>query len=91
MSLENFEEIEALGAGSYSVVHKVKRKKDGKIYAMKKCSIGSLKQKEKENSLNEIRILASICDPCIISYKEAFFENDNLWLIMDYADDGDLY
>lgn len=40
MSLENFEEIESIGKGSYSVVHKVKRNTDGKIYALKKVRIG---------------------------------------------------
>lgn len=34
-----------------------------------------LKDKEKENSLNEIRILASINDDFIIRYKEAFLED----------------
>jgi NIMA (never in mitosis gene a)-related kinase len=33
-----------------------------------------LKDKEKENALNEIRILASIEDPFIIGYKDAFFD-----------------
>lgn len=33
-----------------------------------------LKLKERENALNEIRILASITDPHIIGYKEAFFD-----------------
>ena len=31
-----------------------------------------LNEKEKNNSLNEVRILASIRDPNIIGYKEAF-------------------
>jgi len=31
-----------------------------------------LSQKEKENALNEVRILASIDDPNIVAYKEAF-------------------
>jgi len=34
-----------------------------------------LKEKEKENSLNEIRILASINNDFIIRYKEAFLED----------------
>ncbi len=33
-----------------------------------------LNAKEKENALNEVRILASIDDPHIIKYKEAFFD-----------------
>lgn len=36
---------------------------------MKKVHMGQLKEKEKENSLNEIRILASITHPSIVAYK----------------------
>ena len=37
--------------------------------------MGQLKEKEKENSLNEIRLMASFYDEHIIEYKEAFFED----------------
>ena len=55
--------------------------------------MGNLSQKEKENALNEVRILASIDDPSIVAYKEAFFEDNSqcLCLVMEFADDGDLY
>jgi len=37
--------------------------------------MGNLSVKEKENSVNEVRILASIEHETIIGYKEAFFED----------------
>lgn len=51
-----------------------------------------LKEKEKENAVNEVRILASIDNPNIISYKDAFFDegSNSLCIVMEYADDGDL-
>lgn len=66
MSLKEFEIIKKLGEGAYSTVHLVKRKEDGKEYALKKVKIMNLSEKEKENALNEIRILASIKNPNII-------------------------
>ena len=44
------------------------------------------------NSLNEVRILASLKDPNIVSYKEAFLDRDNetLGIVMEYVDGGDL-
>jgi hypothetical protein len=39
---------------------------DGKVYALKKIKLGGLKPKEFDNSINEIRILASIENPYII-------------------------
>lgn len=35
--------------------------------------MGLLSQRERENAINEIRILASIDNPNIIAYKEAFY------------------
>ena len=52
-----------------------------------------LSEKEKENALNEVRILASINHSNIISYKEAFIdeESSNLCVVMEYADAGDAF
>ncbi len=51
-----------------------------------------LNQKEKDNALNEVRILASIEDENIVSYKEAFFEEttSTLCIVMEFANGGDL-
>jgi len=70
----------------------VRRKSDGVNYALKKVTLGKLTSKEKENALNEIRILASISHPNIIGYKEAFLEDNNrtLCIIMELAEGGDL-
>lgn len=40
-----------------------------------------LTDKEKQNALNEVRILASIKHPNIVSYKEAFIDDasSTLW------------
>ena len=91
--MENFEILEKLGEGSYSTVYKVKRKIDNEIYALKKVKLLNLNGKEKTNSLNEVRILASIKSKYVISYKEAFFDekDSTLGIVMEYADNGDLY
>ena len=54
--------------------------------------MGKLTEKEKSNALNEVRILASINHPNVISYKESFFEDKSstLCIVMEYADGGDL-
>ena len=92
MSISNFEILSQLGKGSFGAVYKVLRKTDNKIYAMKIVNIPNLSQKEINNSLNEIRILASIHNPHVVSYHEAFYSENtkSLHLIMDYLDDSDL-
>ena len=75
------------------MVYLARRLEDGQEYALKKVKILNLSDKEKENALNEIRILASTKHPNIIQYKEAFFDDDSnmLCIVMEYADSGDLY
>ena len=92
MSLNDFELGKELGKGAFGSVTIVKRKEDQKIYAMKRVKIGRLSQKEKLNSFNEVRILASIDHKNIIGYKEAFFDDKSktLNIVMEYADGGDL-
>ena len=59
---------------------------------MKKVKLDNLNQKEKENAINEVRILASIVHPNVIQYREAFLEgNKYLCIIMEHAEQGDVY
>lgn len=59
-TLDDFEREDRLGEGAYSCVYQVVRKSDKKIYALKKVRMMNLSPKERENALNEVRILASI-------------------------------
>lgn len=54
--------------------------------------LAKLTAKEKDNSINEVRILASLQHENIAGYKEAFFEQgtSSLCIVMEFADDGDL-
>lgn len=82
-----------VGDGAYSSVYKVRRQEDNDVYALKKVKMLNLSDKEKENALNEVRILASINNPNVISYKEAFIDesSSSLCLVMEYADNGDVF
>lgn len=90
--LQNFVVQKKLGEGSFSEVYLVLRKSDNIVYAMKKVKLQKLSAKEKENALNEVRILASISHPNVIGYKEAFFEDSTncLCIVMENADGGDM-
>lgn len=92
MSLNDFETLKLLGKGAFASVYQVKRKKDGNIYAMKRVKFAAMSSKEKDNALNEVRILASVQHANIIGYKESFYDDESktLNIIMDYADEGDL-
>ena len=91
-SYNDFEFIRTLGKGAFSTVYLVKRKADHQQYALKSIIMEKLKENEQQNSVNEIRILASISHNNIIGYKEAFWneKNKTLNIVMEYCDDGDL-
>lgn len=74
-------------------MYKVRRADDGHIYALKKVKIQNLSDREKENALNEVRILASVKNTFVAAYKEAFFDepSSSLCIIMEFADDGDVF
>merc|ERR1719183_3230228 len=92
-SLADFKQLALLGEGAYSAVYKVLRLADREIYALKKVKLPSLSDKEKQNALNEVRLLASIRSEHIIAYKEAFFDDKTrcLCIVTEYADSGDLF
>jgi len=59
----------------------VRRLQDNKKYALKKVKLVHLSEKERENAINEVRILASVKHPNVIQYKEAFLDeqSQSLW------------
>lgn len=75
--LRDFMILQKLGDGAYSSVYKVRRIEDGQVYALKKVKIGAQSLKDKENAINEVRILSSIRHPNVVEYKEAFIDNES--------------
>jgi len=91
-SLSDFKNVKLLGEGAFAAVYKVMRYADGQIYAIKKVKLPSLNDKEKQNALNEIRLLASVKQENIVSYKDAFFDEKTrcLCIVTECCDGGDL-
>lgn len=91
-SLADFKQLALLGEGAYSAVYKVLRLADNETYALKKVKLPSLSDKEKQNALNEVRLLASVQHDNVVAYKEAFWDEKTrcLCIIQECADAGDL-
>ena len=84
----DFETLEKLGEGSFGKVNKVKSKKDQNIYAMKIITLD--KAKEIDVLRNEIEIMKSLDNPHIVKYYNYFEEQNNIYILMEYIDNGDL-
>uniref|UniRef100_A0A4W4F964 Eukaryotic translation initiation factor 2-alpha kinase 1 n=1 Tax=Electrophorus electricus TaxID=8005 RepID=A0A4W4F964_ELEEL len=73
--LSEFEEISALGKGSYGKVFKVKNKLDGQNYAVKKILIKNVTRDDCIKVLREVKVLSSLQHPNIVGYHTAWMEH----------------
>jgi NIMA (never in mitosis gene a)-related kinase len=89
--LADFEVLCELGRGSYGVVFKVKSLIDNNIYVMKRLDLKHMKEKAQKEAWKEAMILKKLNHPNIIRYYISFLEEDNLYIVMEYAEGGDLY
>lgn len=89
---EDFEILKILGKGSFGEVYKVLSKKNNKIYAMKRINLNKFNdEKIKQLNLNEIKFLEKSCHPHIINLYKSFENiNNNIFMIIDYMENGDL-
>ena len=88
--LSHFEILEELGKGTYGRVYKVRRKTDGAILVRKQVTLEGMSDEDREETLNEARVMSKCDHFNIIKYYESFIEDKNLHIIMEYASGGDL-
>lgn len=89
--IKNYQIKECLGRGTYGDVYKViDNKRPHLKLVIKKISLLDLSSFEIEEFKQEARILASINSPYITKHYESFIDNDNLIIVMEYCEGGDL-
>lgn len=90
-SIQNYVKIKVVGKGTFGQAVLVKSKTDNQQYIMKQINMAAMNKKEKEESLNEVKILSILNHPNVIRYVDSFEDNNKLCIIMEYAECGDLY
>lgn len=81
----------AVGKGGFGKVWKVEMKKTRQVFAMKEMYKAKIIAKKSINSvMNERALLARVRHPFFINISYAFQDRENLYLIMDYVNGGDL-
>jgi len=88
--MDKYEQIRLLGEGSYGRATLVQSRGDQTYYVIKEVRLNRLQAKERESAEQEVKLLSSLDHPFIISYIESFQENGYLYIVMEYADGGDL-
>ena len=59
-------------------------------YCIKRISVANMGRREREAAIREAAILKEFNHPNVVQYKEQFIENGTLYIVMEYAEDGDL-
>ena len=88
--LSDFEVLSELGRGAYGVVSKVRYRRDGRLYVLKEVNVASLNSKEQTEAVSEVILLRKVRHPNIVKYYDSFINGKSLYIVMEYADGGDL-
>jgi serine/threonine protein kinase len=89
VSLDEFRVLRELGEGTSGVVCLVRHKPTGRLYAKKVINLGC-SDKERTQILMEIRTLHKSHVPGIIAFKNAFYADNAVHIVLEYMNCGSL-
>mmetsp|Transcript_6394 Transcript_6394/g.15833 ORF Transcript_6394/g.15833 Transcript_6394/m.15833 type:complete len:381 (-) Transcript_6394:240-1382(-) len=93
LSKHQYTLIKKIGEGSFGaailVQHESEKDRDTKAI-VKMIDISRASRAEREDSVKESKVLASLKHPYIVRYRESFHEDGWLCIAMDYCEGGDL-
>jgi serine/threonine protein kinase len=89
--MDKYKRIKTIGKGAFGEAVLVKSLKDDNLYVSKEINLAGLSKKDRDATDNEIRILATVDHPNITKYIESIQEDQALFIILEYADGGDLH
>ncbi|EGG18760.1 protein kinase 2 [Cavenderia fasciculata] len=89
---DDFDLLSVIGKGSFGKVMQVKKKDDGKIYAMKVLRKDAIiARKQVNHTKSEKTILQGVSHPFIVNLHFAFQTRDKLYMILDFVNGGELF
>lgn len=93
MMPSDFEHLKVLGQGTYGKVLLVRETATGRLYAQKQLKKASMIVEEKkiQQTKTEKEILESVRHPYIVKLFYALQDHDKLYLILEYAQGGELF
>jgi serine/threonine protein kinase len=94
MTADDFETLTCLGKGAFGTVLLVKQRETGRLFAQKQLKKASLVVRKKliEQTRTERAILESVNrHPFVVKLFYAFQDNEKLYLILEYAQGGELF
>lgn len=90
--MEKYTKVKNVGKGNMGACALARNNEDGRYYVIKQVDLTKLNKKERQQSLNEAKLLSSVRHPNVINYVDSFLarKSDHLCIVMEFADGGDL-
>ncbi|KAG8348566.1 Protein kinase domain [Trypanosoma vivax] len=89
--MEKYSKVRVLGKGSFGSAILIRRRNDNALFVIKEVFLGKMNKKERMEARQECRVLQQLNHPNIVRYIEHFENRDNLFIVMEYCDGGDLH
>ncbi|XP_022889795.1 probable serine/threonine protein kinase IREH1 isoform X2 [Olea europaea var. sylvestris] len=91
-SIDDFEIIKPISRGAFGRVFLAKKRTTGDLFAIKVLKKADMIRKNAvESILAERNILISVRNPFVVRFFYSFTCRENLYLVMEYLNGGDLY
>ena len=89
--MNRYKVVKTIGEGSYGQAFLCTENKTHKDVIIKELNITQQEPKVRESSLNEAKILSKLNNHNIVKFIESFIEKGKLYIVMEYAEGGDLW
>ena len=88
--IKDYQIVGKIGKGTFGIVYKVKKVNNPLIYVIKQISLNGLNEQQINQVKTEAKLLSLIKSNYVVKYYESFLENEDLNIVMEYCDNGDL-
>eukprot|EP00760_Papus_ankaliazontas_P039571 PhM_4_TR9646/c0_g1_i1/m.72743/K08857/NEK1_4_5; NIMA (never in mitosis gene a)-related kinase 1/4/5 len=85
-----YDMVKPVGKGAYGRVSIVRCKESGLKYVLKELPLDGKSDKEVLNARKEVRLLQTLRHPNIVEVVETLEDDGSLFIVMEYAEAGDL-
>ncbi|CAL1355901.1 unnamed protein product [Linum trigynum] len=91
-SIDDFEIIKPISRGAFGKVFLARKRTTGDLFAVKVLKkVDMWRKNDVERILAERNILIAVRNPFVVKFFYSFTCRDNLYLVMEYLNGGDLY
>ncbi|XP_077073294.1 serine/threonine-protein kinase Nek5 [Siphateles boraxobius] len=90
--MDHYEVIRQVGQGAFgsALLVKHRHRDDELLYVIKEIHLRQLSARDKDASRKEVTLLSKMRHPNIVAFYKSFYDRNNLYILMEYCDAGDL-